>query len=119
MKLRNTMIEQAYERELIASRNALFSSDNCRPILDALRQICGDVKVAFILCHTPEQGEDLFRIFVNGEKIIGFTLPKGSADGKIEDVVILNVSEYRKLLRGRPALIQLEAAINLTKLDMK
>jgi hypothetical protein len=118
MKLQNTETEAEYRQELLLSNKYLYETEKGQHALDAVRKICGVVKTAYVLAHTPEQGEDVFRIIVNGEKVVGFDLQ--DEDG---NYAALNVSEhtvkaYERLLTGGSAKMKLTIATALAKSKM-
>ncbi len=118
MKLSNTATEVEYRQELVLSKNYLFESEKGIHALDAIRSICGDVETAYVLAHTPEQGEDVFRILVNGERIIGFDLQDESGQYQALNITDLQVKAYDRLLTGGSAKLKLTIAIELSKSDM-
>jgi hypothetical protein len=115
MKLKNTRTEAEFRKELALSKKYLYESEKGQHALNAVRRICGEVASAYVLVHTPEQGEDVFRILVNGERIIGFDLQDQLGLHQATNITDLHVKAYESLLSGIPARLKLAVALELSK----
>ncbi len=69
MKLKGTITEGVYRAELLRSYNYIFNSLEGEYLNRTLTQTFLNMKTAYILYWTPEQGEDLYTILVDGETI--------------------------------------------------
>lgn len=112
MKLTGSATEQEYREDLLGSRRYLFESSEGQPVLDALRRVYGPVECAYVLSHTPEQGEDVFRIVVDGKIVLGFSFQRDG--GEIQDLTTFSVKEYQRAVGSKEARLRLAIALNLT-----
>ena len=71
-----------------------------------------------MLAHTPEQGEDIFRILVDGEKVVGFDLQHGDGDRIASNVRVLSIKDYERKVGGREGRLLLAIALELSKKDI-
>ncbi|AIR88838.1 hypothetical protein LK03_05960 [Pseudomonas cremoricolorata] len=110
MKLVGSETEKKIRETLASSASYIFSN---LVILKFLEKIFGSLSSAYVLGHTPDQGEDLYVVLVNGSAVVKFELSR-SHDSEPEDFRIISVDEYRNTLRGRPSHIKLSIAIELS-----
>jgi hypothetical protein len=118
MKLTGSVTEDEYRGDLIGSKRFLFESSQGASVLRALSQICSNIRTAYVLAHTPEQGEDIFRILVNGESIVGFDLQQGDGERVASNVSVTSVKDYERMLHGREGRLRLAVALDLSKKDI-
>jgi hypothetical protein len=109
------MSKQEMMDHLLRETIALFKSPEGQRIIAALNKIAADIRSAFILSHIPEQGEDIYRILLNGDKIVGFELQRNDNDSYPLEVINFSVDEYRKIVKGRRNNEKLANAIALAK----
>lgn len=117
MKFTSSVTEDEYRSDLLGSKKFLFENPSGSMVLKALTEIYGELKSAYVLAHTPEQGEDIFHVLVNGESVVGFELPiDGSAP---ENVTVTPVKTYERMLGGsREGHLRLSLAQHLAKEEM-
>ncbi|WP_139541137.1 hypothetical protein [Klebsiella spallanzanii] len=108
MKLIGSRTEDINRRELVNS--ALFIRGR-GGIINFLTEKYGEVRSAYALSDTPEQGKNIYRILVNGAFIVGFEL--SMEDGKISDVFECSVLSYLRELKGRSNRLHLTLALEL------
>ncbi|WP_409524694.1 hypothetical protein [Nitrincola sp. MINF-07-Sa-05] len=111
MKLTGTKTEIEYRERLISSQNKLFKDANFRRLLEVLKANNSDIKTAYIIRHTPDQSEDIFRVLVNGASVNLIELDR--LDESIEPIFeCMSVVEYKKGL-SKQSMIQLAVALEL------
>ncbi|WP_438445395.1 hypothetical protein [Gorillibacterium sp. sgz5001074] len=76
MKLKGTMTEQAYRKELIASKHHLFNDSSMRRFLNVIRETFPTMTTAHVLSWTPEQGEDIISFLVDTHSVITVELDR-------------------------------------------
>ncbi|MFY1852760.1 hypothetical protein [Achromobacter xylosoxidans] len=108
MKLRGTRVEISIREMLMAS---YLSIKENKQMMDFLREYYGNVRSAYVLTCTPEQGEDLYEVLINGEFILGFEISRIS--GEISDVEETSVAVYSKKLRGKRSNLKMLIALDL------
>ena len=59
MKLRGTITEQAYRKELQTSRIRILNDISMRMFLKIIRETFPEMKTAYILYWTPDEGKTL------------------------------------------------------------
>lgn len=116
MKLRGTITEQAYRRELQASRIRLFDDISMRRFLDIIKDTFPAMKTAYILYWTPEQGEDIISFLVDTHSVIKIELDR--YDDKIAPII--DVYPIENLIKGRSKTnqIKIAVALELAKSDL-
>lgn len=111
MKLIGSDIEAKYRSELIDSNHLLFSGRGNRRLLASINRAFSDMESAFVLDWVPEQGEDIFTVLVNDNKIAVFELARSS--NELADACdVRTVEAYRRGLRKHRA-IKLAVALDL------
>ena len=118
MKLTNSDTEKRCRSDLIASQKYLLESEKGQHVLDHVRKFYGDIKTIYALSHTPEQGEDIFRVLVNGEKVIGLDLQDVVGQFEALNITQYSVTEYERLLSGKMGRLKLAIALELSKCDI-
>jgi hypothetical protein len=114
MKLTGSITENEYRGDLIGSQKFLFESLQGARVRRALAQLCGNIRTAYVLAHTPGQGEEIFNILVNGENVIGFDLQNEDDKCIPSNVSILPVKNYELMLHGREGRLRLAIALELS-----
>lgn len=109
MKLKGTITEQAYRKELQASRIRLFDDISMRRFLNIIRETFPTMKTAYILYWTPEQGEDIITFLVDTHSVIEIELDR--YDNKIAPIV--EVYPIDNLIKGRSKTNQIKIAVAL------
>ena len=113
MKLIGSKIEKDFRAELIKSRDSLFNEKNMGKLLTVLRASDAELKTAYIIDWTPEQGEDIYRVLVNTDYIAMVELDRINPNaGPIVEKMPL--SEYQQGL-SKSARIKLAVAIDLAE----
>ncbi|MDN0125333.1 hypothetical protein QVN60_19525 [Yersinia aleksiciae] len=108
MRLIGSRTESLRKEEL--QKSELFIKKN-KMIVNFLNQKFSPVKSAYLLAHTPEQGEDIYRILVNGCIVIEFEISR--LDSTISDIEEMPVSYYSKLIKSKSAKLDLLIALDL------
>lgn len=108
MRLTGSRTESIKRTELINSE--LFIKKN-EKIINFLNEKYGKIISVYVLAHTPEQGEDIYRILINGVLIVGFELSRG--DDQLNEVFDMSVVDYSKQLTGRSDKLDLAVALDL------
>lgn len=101
--------DQKVRERLISSVSYVFGNSIIRNFLE---RTFGVLSSAYVLGHTPDQGEDFCVVLVNGSTIAKFELSR-SSNAEPRDLVTISVDEYRKALRGRQSQLKLSIAIKL------
>ena len=73
MRLIGSRTESIRRSELLHSEKLINSN---KLIDDFLRGRYCEIRSVFVLTHTTEQAEDIYRLIVNGDYIVGFELSK-------------------------------------------
>jgi hypothetical protein len=88
------------KEELLRSMASLFSDEVKIPLLMALRESFPDLNTAFILDWIPEQGEDIYDVFVDCENIAIVDISRITDENKASPLIsIFSIDEYRKQRR--------------------
>lgn len=109
MKLVGSAVEKEIREALISSVSYIFEN---RIILGFLERFFGPLSSVYVLGHTPDQGEDLYVVLVNGSAIAKFELSR-SCNAEPENFVVISIDEYRKAIRGRHSQLKLSIATEL------
>ena len=109
------MTEDVIKEELIKSAWWLHDCVEGKKVFKIIEEFLGKVDSVYILAHTPEQDEDIFRILVNGKTVVGFELPRHAEEIGCVDVGSMTVHEYRKHVRGKRSQLKLKIALDLAK----
>lgn len=103
MKLVESETEKKIRETPVSSTSYVFGN---LIILAFLERMFGPLSSAYVLGHTPDQGEDFYVVLVNGSAIVKFELSR-SCDAEPENLVTISIDEYRNTLRGRQSQIKL------------
>ncbi|MBI3560570.1 MAG: hypothetical protein HY080_02485 [Gammaproteobacteria bacterium] len=104
--------------ELLQSKEKFLSGENSAELLSALRAKFPDMTDdVFIIGWIPEQGEDIYTVLVNGNKVVEVEISRISPAENPVSFVVLTVQEY---LKKNPALSKstrrkLDGAIQLSQ----
>lgn len=109
MKLVESETDKKIRETLVSSVSYVFGN---LVILAFLERMFGPLSSAYVLGHTPDQGEDFYVVLVNGSAIVKFELSR-SYDSEPENLITLSVDEYRNILLGRQSQLKLSIAIEL------
>jgi len=113
MKLIGSRTESEFREELVRSRVSLFSEPGKQRLLDALRSVCPDLNTGYVIGWTPEQGEDLYRVLVDGATVVAVEVDRTDLDIP-PDIKVIPVAEYQRGL-SRSARIRLAVATDLLR----
>lgn len=69
MRLVGSKTEEDFRDVLIKSHKSLFNGDSYRGLLQVLKTSFPEMKTAYFIRHTPEQGEDFYTMLVDIETI--------------------------------------------------
>lgn len=109
MKIVKSKTDKKIRETLVSSVSYVFGNII---ILEFLERMFGPLSSAYVLGHTPDQGEDFYVVLVNGSVIVKFELSR-NCDAEPENLVTISVDEYRNTLRGRQSQLKLSIAIEL------
>jgi len=109
MKLVESETDKKIRETLVSSVSYVFGN---LVILAFLERMFGPLSSAYVLGHTPDQGEDFYVVLVNGSAIVKVELSR-SYDSEPENLITLSVDEYRNILLGRQSQLKLSIAIEL------
>lgn len=117
MKLIGSKTECHYREELIRSRQLLFEDKRNQKLLSCLESRYPDMKTAYIIGWTPEQGEDIYRVLIDASTIAGVEVDRNDDECPpvIEDI---SLKEYEGKL-SKAGRIKLGVAIELAKSDIE
>ena len=110
MKQLESLTDQKTRQILTASKYYAFENDK---IYELLSNQFDSISSAYVLGHTPDQGEDFYTLLINGSTILKFELSRTNGNAKPENVVVFSIEQYRKAVRGRQELSKLAIAIEL------
>lgn len=108
MRLIGSRTESVRRNELLHSEELI---NNNKLIVNLLGEMYGEIKSVYVLTHTPEQGEDIYRLLVNGNFIVGFE--QSRKDKKISEIFYMPVVDYAKKLKSKSDKLELAIAIDL------
>lgn len=111
MKLTGSRTEQFMREQLLASRRALFGDREMSRLMQAVRSWQPDVRDAVVLASTPEQGEDLYLVLMEGRALLRVEIDRTRPDAP-PTVRALELSRYSKGL-SRRELLRLAVALDL------
>ncbi|QTH43043.1 hypothetical protein J4772_00685 [Cohnella sp. LGH] len=115
MKLIGSKQEQEFRKELEGSNIVSAQGGKAEAILNVLRTTFGEVKSAYILNWTPEQGEDIFTILVDLDKIAKVEISRVN-HSEIPLIETYNLKDFQKRL-SKIFQIKLAVAIDLAKTE--
>ncbi|SEU33051.1 hypothetical protein [Paenibacillus sp. NFR01] len=126
MRLKGTITEESFRTELRKTHNYIFNSKLGGFLKQALQEMYPEMKTAYILHWTPDDGSDFYTIIINGQAIVFIeieeeikeSLFKTSIIKKIIDLKSCPLKDYKRTL-SKINQIKLEVAIDLCIKDMK
>ncbi|CAH8713351.1 hypothetical protein M5W83_26695 [Paenibacillus thiaminolyticus] len=113
MKLIGSKQEQDFRKELEGSNIVLAQDAKAEAILNVLRTTFGEVKSAYILNWTPEQGEDIFTILVDLDRIAKVEISRVNPS-EVPIIETFNLKDFQRRL-SKIFQIKLAVAIDLAK----
>lgn len=117
MKLIGSKQEQDFRKVLAASNIILAQGDKEIALLAVLRGIFGEVKTAYILNWTPEQGEDIYIILVGLDKVAKVEISRNNLLDA-PNIETFMLKDFKKGL-SKAFQIKLAVAIDLAKADLE
>ncbi len=117
MKLIGSKVENEYRNELISSRRALFEKNEYQRLLSSLILKYPDMRTAYIMNWTPEQGEDIYRLLIDTNMIIGVEIDRYDLEC-LPSVEKFSFKEYERSL-SKTGRIKLSVALELAKSDIE
>jgi hypothetical protein len=115
MKLIGSKQEQEFRKELVASKLTVSQDDKVNTLFKVLRAL-GEFKTAYILNWTPEQGDDIFTILIDLDKVAKIEISRINSSEK-PVVEIFKLKDFYKGL-SKVFQIKLAVAIDLAKRDL-
>ncbi|MGG4394580.1 hypothetical protein ABEX25_09800 [Paenibacillus thiaminolyticus] len=113
MKLIGSKQEQDFRKELEGSNIVSAQDGKAEAILNVLRNTFGEIKSAYILNWTPEQGEDIFTILVDLDKIAKVEISRVNPS-EVPLIETFNLKDFQRKL-SKIFQIKLAVAIDLAK----
>lgn len=111
MKKVESLTDKKIKEELTLSKKYILENEKLSAFL---QKKFDSLSSAYILGHTPDQGEDFYTLLINTSTILTFELSRTDSDAIPENVNFISIDEYRKSLRGRQDIARLTLAIELT-----
>ncbi|WP_140919015.1 hypothetical protein [Limnobaculum xujianqingii] len=111
MKLRGSRTETILRRQLLDSE--LFINCNIT-IVKFLNKHYGEIQSVYVLTQTPEQSEDIYRLIINGDLVVGFELSR--VNDQISEISDMGVNDYSKQLSSKSEKLYLAIALDLASL---
>ncbi|MDA5535205.1 hypothetical protein HB976_09890 [Yersinia mollaretii] len=108
MRLIGSRTESLRREELVQSGITIKKNE---AIDYFLNEKFSPIKSAYVLACTPEQGEDFYRIIVNGDIVVEFEISR--ADSTITDIEEISVEDYSKLIKSKSDKLDLIIALDL------
>lgn len=116
MKLLASKTENDYRAQLIESRSSLFSDPKNQQLLEHLKRHYPELKTAYVIGWTLEQGEDIYRILVNTNTVCAIELSHNQEEPPLIESFPLNEYEKNLSTTGR---IKLAVAVDLATIDIR
>ena len=112
MKLVKSKTEEKYRKTLICTQEKIFNDSSLCRLLEVIKANNETIiESAYIISHTPEQGEDIYRVLINGSLINLIELDR--LDDDVEPIFeAMSINEYKKGL-ARQSRIKLAIALDL------
>lgn len=114
MKLIGSKVERDIREQLIRSHELLFCGQDNRKLFDVLKTAYPNLKTAYILGWTPEQGEDIFLVLLE-EGLIKIVLDR--CNEVSPSTMKIDLENYKKRL-SRVGQIKLAVALDLINKDL-
>ncbi|WP_010497513.1 hypothetical protein [Paenibacillus elgii] len=113
MKLIGSITEQYYRAQLIEFNRSLFHDHSMKRLLGIIQQAFPEMKTAYILGITPDQGEDVYTILMNNDFIVYIELDRYNLETE-PMIETKPVKDYKRGL-SRIGQIQLAVAMDLAE----
>lgn len=117
MKLIGSKQEEDFRKELSASNITLSQGDKEKILLRVLSSAFGKINTAYILNWTPEQGEDIYTVLVNLDKIAKVEISRVNCL-EAPFIETFKLKDFEKGL-SKVFQIKLAVAIDLAKKDLE
>ncbi|MEB2280725.1 hypothetical protein LAV73_12025 [Lysinibacillus xylanilyticus] len=82
MKLIGSKTEHDLRKILVKSNELLFKSEENKRLLEVVRSLYPEMKVAYIIDWIPEQGEDIYKLLIDNNIILEIELDRNNAEIK-------------------------------------
>lgn len=116
MNLIGSKTEDEMRNELLKSHKGLFQDSQENKLLGVLKRFFPEMKTAYVLNWTPEQGEDFYCVLINTDIIAQLEIDR--IDLNADPIVEKNsISDYKRGLKNIWQ-IQLAVAIELARKDL-
>lgn len=117
MRLVGSKLEQDFRKELIESHVALFQSIEEKNFLNLLKINFKEMKTAYVINWTPEQGEDLYTLLINLDIIVKIEISRINQN----ENPIIEVFRLQEFQKGLSKLFQIKLAVamDLAKKDIE
>jgi hypothetical protein len=116
MKLIGSKIEQYYRDILVTANILLFHDNSMKRLLKILQNTFPDMKTAYFIGHTTEQGEDIYTLLINNDLITIIELDSYNLD--TEPIIeAMPIKDYKYGL-SKIGQIKLAVAIDLAQKDL-
>lgn len=106
MKLIGSRLERTIESELRNGRSFIFNADEMKDARDKIETIYEKISSAFILNWIPEQGEDIYDIYINNKVIINIEVDRFTGLAQINEI-----TSEKKYKKGKKKNLQLKILI--------
>lgn len=118
LRLKGSKTEKDIRSQLVKSHESLFNDEMRSGLLSVIKTFFPQMKTAYILYWTPEQGEDIFSLLINNDTIASVEIDRYDSSIKpiIESRPLDNT--YLEGLRRIPQ-ITLAIALELADKDLK
>lgn len=101
-----------------ASEPLLATSERNARILAAAKHECPSGTIFQVVTDTSEQYEDVLRVLVDDQVVVGFELFRNDTTAAPQDVVVYGVVEYARHLKGRAAK-DFRAAVDFARSELR
>lgn len=116
MKLIGSKIEEKFRVVMINAHRSLFQEEKYERLLKLLKKHFCEMKTAYFLSHTPEEGEDIYQVLIDVNAIVTIEIERQNLCA--EPVVkIVTIEQYSKKL-SRIGQIKLAVALDLAQKDL-
>lgn len=116
MKLRGTLTEQSFRKELQASKKHLFNDISMLRFRNTLKETIPAMKTAYTLYWIPEQGEDIITFLVDMDYVVTIELDR--YDHAIAPIVSVDSIESLHTGLSKINQIRIAVALDLAKSDL-
>ena len=115
MKLIGSNIEKKIREVLINEHIALFKTNQYLRLTQVLKMHFPNMKTAYFLEHTPEQGEDIYTLLVDIDMVVKIEISRDNSE-----IPIVEVGCVRDFRIGLSKInqIKMDVAIDLAKKDI-